>query len=204
MEAGILIDLFLSYRAVKGYEEMVSLAERVPRPLARTPMVREQVGLALNRRSGDRRRRTSFSSSSKSEAPASETYGILGRVTRTSGPRRGRPGTPSWLRGCSTRPPTPTSRGSRRTGGRPRGINAVTLMEISDPPDDRRHHLMPVVCYASERRFASGEADYWDHATRLELAVLAKDEPAPSERCRGPGHGPPGPGNPSRRPTTLR
>jgi hypothetical protein len=27
-----------------------------------------------------------------------------------------------------------------------------------------------------ERKVATGKADYWDHATLLELAVLAKDE----------------------------
>jgi len=56
------------------------------------------------------------------------------------------------------------------------GINAVTLMEARDPPDPRREQLNPVVSYANERRLASGQADYWDHATRLELAVLARDQ----------------------------
>jgi MAP3K TRAFs-binding domain len=37
VEAGILIDLYLSYRAVKGYQEMISLVERMPRPLAKPP-----------------------------------------------------------------------------------------------------------------------------------------------------------------------
>jgi MAP3K TRAFs-binding domain len=32
------------------------------------------------------------------------------------------------------------------------------------------------VKYAVERKIASGKPDYWDHATRLELAVLKKDE----------------------------
>jgi len=44
----------------------------------------------------------------------------------------------------------------------------------------RREHLLPVVSYAVERRLASGRADFWDHATRLQLAVLAvlaEDEP---------------------------
>jgi len=35
---------------------------------------------------------------------------------------------------------------------------------------------LPVVEYAVERRIERGEPDYWDHATRLELAVLRKDE----------------------------
>jgi hypothetical protein len=48
-------------------------------------------------------------------------------------------------------------------------------MEIAGDP--RRHALVPVVRYAAERRLArKGQADYWDYATRLELALLANDE----------------------------
>jgi hypothetical protein len=53
------------------------------------------------------------------------------------------------------------------------GINAVTLMEIKDPPDERRLGILPVVRYSVERKIAKGKPDYWDHATLLELAVLA-------------------------------
>src|SRR5262249_36863351 len=56
------------------------------------------------------------------------------------------------------------------------GINAITLMEIREPPDPRRGHLIPVGSYAAERPPASGEADYWDHPTQPGVAVLAKDE----------------------------
>jgi hypothetical protein len=41
------------------------------------------------------------------------------------------------------------------------------------------------VTYAAERRLASGEADYWDHATRLELAVLGKDETSAQQALSG-------------------
>ena len=58
------------------------------------------------------------------------------------------------------------------------GVNAVTLMEIREPPDPRREELRPVVKYAVERKMAVGAPDYWDYATLLELAVLAKDEQA--------------------------
>jgi hypothetical protein len=49
-------------------------------------------------------------------------------------------------------------------------------MELKEPPDTRREQLIPVVAYAVERRIAAGKPDYWDYATRLELAVLANDE----------------------------
>jgi hypothetical protein len=49
-------------------------------------------------------------------------------------------------------------------------------MELKDPPDPRREQLIPVVRYAVERRIASGKPDYWDYATRVELAVLANDK----------------------------
>ena len=55
-------------------------------------------------------------------------------------------------------------------------INAVTLMEFKDPSDPRRGKLLSVVAYAVERRIAGGKPDCWDHATHLELAVLAKNE----------------------------
>jgi hypothetical protein len=49
-------------------------------------------------------------------------------------------------------------------------------MELRDPPYPPRGTLIPVVAYAVARRIAGGKPDYWDHATRLEIAVLARDE----------------------------
>jgi hypothetical protein len=56
------------------------------------------------------------------------------------------------------------------------GVNAVTLMTLRNPPDLRREQILPVVTYAVERKIATGKPDYWDYATRLELAVLDKNE----------------------------
>ncbi|WP_439645328.1 TRAFs-binding domain-containing protein [Geotalea toluenoxydans] len=61
------------------------------------------------------------------------------------------------------------------------GINAVTLMELKDPPDPRRLEILPVVTYAVKQRVQRGTQDYWDFATLLELAVLAKDEVSATE-----------------------
>src|SRR5215218_9491050 len=48
-DSGSVIDLFLSYRAVKAWNDMIALVGRMSPPLAATVMVREQLGLALNR-----------------------------------------------------------------------------------------------------------------------------------------------------------
>ena len=54
------------------------------------------------------------------------------------------------------------------------GINAVTLMEMLDEPDPRQAEILPVVRYAASQK-ARHSADYWDHATLLELAVIGRD-----------------------------
>lgn len=175
-ESGIVIDLFLSYRAVKGWQEMIDLVLKMSPPLANTVMVQEQLGLALNRAGrGDEAERVLLDIIAK-RGPSSETYGILGRVYKDQWETAVKTddiflaegllanAIDAYLKGFETdwRDAYP-------------GINAVTLMELAEPPDTRREKLLPVVAYAVERRIASGKADYWDHATQLELAVLAKD-----------------------------
>ena len=49
VEAGVLIDLFLSYRAVKAWKDMIALADNMSPALQQTVMVQEQLALALNR-----------------------------------------------------------------------------------------------------------------------------------------------------------
>ena len=63
------------------------------------------------------------------------------------------------------------------------GVNAVTLMEISEPSNPRCTKIIPVVEYAVDRRIDTGKPDYWDYATRLELAVLAKDKDGSYQAC---------------------
>jgi hypothetical protein len=179
LEAGVIIDLFLSYRAVRGWAEMIRLAERMPRPLADTVMVREQLALALNRAGrGEDAERVLLDLLEK-RGPSSETYGILGRVYKDRWEEAARRNDTLLARGLLER-----AIGAYLCGFEADwrdaypGINAVTLMELKEPPDPRREELIPVVRYAIGRRLVAGHPDYWDHATRLELAVLAKDEQA--------------------------
>ncbi|MEK7674568.1 MAG: TRAFs-binding domain-containing protein [Verrucomicrobiota bacterium] len=181
-EAGVLVDLFLSYRAVKAWTKMIALAQRMPVPLRDTVLVREQLALALNRNQEGTEAVRVLLDLIAARGPSSETYGILGRVYKDrweavlkNGPADLAPkllnyAIEAYVHGFEAdwRDAYP-------------GINAVTLMELKEPPDPRRLQLIPIVSYAVERRIVAGKLDYWDYATRLELAVLAKEESRAAE-----------------------
>ncbi len=179
VESGVVVDLFLSYRAVKGWRQMIALVARMSRPLAATVMIQEQLALALNRDGrGDEAERV-LRELIERRGPSSETYGILGRVYKDRWEAAAKEGRDALARGLLNRAIEAYLHGFEADwrDAYP-GINAVTLMELAEPPDPRREKLLPVVAYAVERRVAAGKPDYWDHATLLELAVLGKNEPA--------------------------
>jgi len=175
VEAGVLVDLLLSYRAARAWEEMARLVESMPTPLRRTALVREQYGFALNRAGRSKDAEEVLTGVIEDHGPSSETCGLLGRVykDRWEAEREG-----SVLRAQGH---LDEAIDAYREGFEADwrdaypGINAVTLMEIRDPGGDSQQGLVPVVRYANRRRIDSGSPDYWDHATRLELGVIGRD-----------------------------
>lgn len=176
-EAGVIVDL--SYRALTAWKEMVALIEEVGAPLSRTVLVREQLGFALNRLGERDHAERVLVELIKEKGPSSETLGILGRVHKDRWEAANRSGNKALAHGMLRKAIDAYARGFQADwrDAYP-GINAVTLMEIADPPDERRIDLIPVVAYAATRRIEDGVPDYWDHATRLELAILAHDQHA--------------------------
>lgn len=177
VEGGIVVDLFLSYRAAKAWKEMVDLVPQMSPPLAETVMVQEQLALALNRLGKGEDAERVLMELIKKRGPSSETYGILGRVYKDRWETAMMAGDQILAKGLLEKAIDVYLKGFE-TDWRDAfpGINAVTLMELKEPPDPRRMQIMPIVTYAVERRIASGKPDYWDYATQLELAILAKDE----------------------------
>lgn len=182
VETGVIIDLFLSYRSVKAWKDMIALAAKMPKPLAATVLVREQLALALNRDGRGDEAETVLLRLIEERGPSSETYGILGRVYKDRWEAAVKAGESFKARGLLEKASDAYRKGfeSDWRDAYP-GINAVTLMEIKEPPDSRRDEILPVVRYAVERKIAGGKPDYWDYATRLELAVLARDEAKAAE-----------------------
>jgi hypothetical protein len=179
LESGVVIDLFLSYRAVSDWQAMVDLAGEMPAPLARNVMVREQLGFALNRLKRRDEAEQVLRDLIQERGPSSETNGLLGRVYKDRWDEARAANDTFNAAGWLAKAIDTYLQGFEADwrDAYP-GINAVTLMELKNPPDPRRLELLPVVTYAVKRRVAKGTPDYWDHATLLELAILQKDEPA--------------------------
>jgi len=181
-ESAVVVDVFLSYRAREEWKDMIRLKERMSRPLQESVMVQEQFALALNRdKQGDQAERVLFRLIEQ-RGPSSETYGILGRVYKDNWKAAIKAGEQLLARGLLEKAIDTYLKGFQADwrDAYP-GINALTLMELREPPDPRRAEILPVVIYSVKRRLASGKPDYWDHATLLELAVLGKDETSAAE-----------------------
>jgi tetratricopeptide (TPR) repeat protein len=176
VESGVVIDLFLSYRATSAWQDMVSLVEKMAPPLAETVLVREQLALALNRLSRREAAESVLTKLIEERGPSSETLGILGRVYKDRWEEAKNAGDNLLAEGYLARAIEVYLAGFEADwrDAYP-GVNAATLMEIKEPPDERRLQIVPVVRYAVERKVARGKPDYWDYATLIELAVLASD-----------------------------
>jgi tetratricopeptide (TPR) repeat protein len=176
-EAGLVLDLFLAYRDCKAFDDMIALVAKMGRHLAATPLVQEQLALALNRRERSEEAERVLTDLLEQRGPSSETCGHLGRIYKDRWEAAQDANQSILAQGFLDNAINAYLRG---LDADPRevycGINVLTLMEVRDDPDPRRLDLLPVVAYAVRRRIAAGKPDYWDHATLLELAVLGKDK----------------------------
>lgn len=187
-EAGILVDLFLSYRSVESYEDMIRLVkEKFPPHINNTILIREQFAFALNRKeTGSLEAIDVLNKLIEDRGGSSETYGLMGRVYKDrwmmikDDPDKSfeaesllEQAIETYYKGflADLRDAYP-------------GINTVTLMEIKEKPDERRTSLLPVVRFAVEQEIGAKKPDYWDYATLLELAILEKNEPAAKDALK--------------------
>ena len=178
-DPAVIIDLFLSHRAVENWSAMVDLVPKMSPILARTILVREQLGLALNRLGRREEAEAILLKLIEERGPSSETNGILGRVYKDLWKNSKNSGNLAAAHGYLRKAISTYLKGfeSDWRDAYP-GVNVVTLMEMDSPVDARQAELLPVVQYAVKRRLESRSPDYWDYATLLELAVLKNDRTA--------------------------
>ena len=180
IETGIIVDLYLSLRDVEAYAAMIELYERMPPPLQRAKMMREQLGFALNREGRFEDAEKVLKDVIAEFGASSETNGLLGRIYKdrwTKALEGNRPEARSLLRRAIDAYLQGFEADWRDAYP---GVNALTLMEQLDKPDPRKATILPVVYYSVTRKAATN-ADYWDYATLLELSVLGNDRDAADE-----------------------
>lgn len=179
VEAGVFVDLFLSYRAVKSWQNMIDLYQRLPVELQRSVMLREQLGFAYNRLEQRDLALRVLQAVREEQGPSSETCGLIGRVYKDLWQQALRAGERLKGRGYLARAIEAYVEGfeSDWRDAYP-GINALTLLDIrgDEAALEQKRRMLPVVRYAVTQRLRAIEPDYWDHATLLELAVLEESE----------------------------
>ena len=185
VEAGVLVDLFLSYRAVQDWGAMIDLHERLPAALKRTTLIREQLGFALNRLGRRAEALAVLEGVLGEQGPSSETCGLIGRIYKDQWTEASQRGETRLATGFLDKAIAMYRQGFEADirDAYP-GINLVTLLEIKGDPDSlaEQADLLPVVRFAVRRRLKTVRPDYWDLATLLELAVLA-DRQSEVDRC---------------------
>lgn len=186
-EAGVLVDLLLSYRAISKWDEMIALYDELPDVLTRTVLVREQLAFALNRRAPREPRKPEYRTRAVDTLKGviqqvgnnPESCGVLGRVYKDLWQESLAAGRPLEARGHLRQAIDAYLAGFRADwrDAYP-GVNAVTLLDIDGSAKSLqlKAQLLPVVRFAVQRRIDAGTPDYWDFATLLELAVLDSDE----------------------------
>jgi len=179
VDAGVLVDLLLSYRAVSGWSQMISLHERLPQYLKNTTLMREQYGFALNRTGNRAEALDVLEAVVKERGPSSETNGLIGRVYKDLWAEARKAGRSLQAEGYLSQAIDAYISGFEADwrDAYP-GINAITLLEIRGDGESLAHkaELAPVVRFAVKQRLKSTKPNYWDYATLLEIAVLENQE----------------------------
>ncbi len=170
-EGGVLIDIYLSYRALDAWEEMILLEAKMPKYLQKSLLIREQLAFALNRIDDSQEAERVLVEALREYGNSSETLGLLGRVYKDRWKNETSPiSKESWLQKAID-----TYIKGYKTDIRDAypGVNAITLMSSLDTPDKRLDELLPVVLFATKQRIEQSNPDYWDYATLMELEVIS-------------------------------
>ena len=170
-EGGVLIDIYLSYRALDAWDEMIALEAKMPDYLQKSLLVREQLGFALNRLGKSQEAERVLLEAIEEYGNSSETLGLLGRVYKD----RWKDESNSTLKESWLHKAIDTYVKGYEADMRDAypGINAITLMSALEEADPRLEELLPVVLFATKQRIAQTSPDYWDYATLMELEVIS-------------------------------
>ncbi len=197
-ETALFVKLLMVHRSISDWSGMLEVCEVMPAELERQAPIRQQRAFAYNRRSEaamavenddaasiDRARAVAILVNlQEAQGLTSETAGLLGRIYKSQWLQARRRGRAREARGFLVQALDAYRRGFLADWKDiyP-GINTVTLLEALGGPTARSEQarLLPVVRFAAEQRLRAAKADYWDHATLLEVLVLMQEDDAAEE-----------------------
>ena len=179
VEVGVIVDLVLTYRALKAWREMIRLYKALPSTMARIALLKQQYGFALNR---DEQRPLALKVLTEVRddyGATSETWGLIARVHKDRYSDAVGKNDRFVARGALDAAIEGYMKGFEADSrdSYP-GVNYVTLLDVKGDADSlaRKTHVLPVVRFAVEQSLKGKNPTYWDYATLVELAVLEDDQ----------------------------
>jgi tetratricopeptide (TPR) repeat protein len=169
-----LINVLKAYRDISAWDEMIRFADALPPAISSSSEVRQLLALALNRRAqpGDQDRAIELMKQLIAETGGDgETFGILGRIYKDRYAATGR------TEDLDTAIRYYKEGFEKQPADYYPGVNVVTLLlQRKDPAAQRELKLiLPKVREAVHNKMNDGLTGYWELATGLHLACVAKE-----------------------------
>jgi tetratricopeptide (TPR) repeat protein len=184
------LNLLRKYRDLSEWDRVITLANDAPSAVAASPEVQQLLALTLNRRGapGDQDRAIALMEQLVKETGGDgETFGILGRIYKDRYERAKKRDDPKSAAENLERALQHYRAGFDKN---PKdyypGINVVTLLLQRDDAAARAEidAILPRVRAALQEKREAGRLDFWDLATDLQLAAVARDWPGAEEAAR--------------------
>jgi len=169
-----VLEVLKGYQVNSAWKDLVQFASELPPELRNMPQVQQMAALALNRLGQQKEAVAMIRSLITKTGEDSDSYGILGRIYKDLYARdQKREDLEEAIRNYrSAFKLAPNDYYS--------GMNLVSLLVIygGDEAQNELSELVPRLRYQLGQRVADPRADYWDFASAIELAVIARDWPA--------------------------
>lgn len=181
----VAVNLLLAFRAHQAWSDMIDLVGSMTSLLSETLLVREQYALALGR-TGSWAEAEEILTEIVDRRPSSETYGLLGGMFKRQWLEAADQGRRVRAEALLESAEEQYRRGFEADWRDPYpGVNAITLRAVRGVLDDDFNELLHVVRYSVRRRLAAAHPEYWDHASSLQLAVIAGNRERATGALRG-------------------